>query len=64
RRFFWIWTEGGGPGKDEEALHESVQVEWSKAMAQKKWWEEEVQLLREEMRHVLRFLRWQALWWE
>jgi hypothetical protein len=26
-------------------------------------WEEEVQLVREEMRRVLAFLSWQAQWW-
>jgi hypothetical protein len=26
-------------------------------------WEEEVELLHEEMRRVLAFLRWQAVWW-
>ncbi|KAJ7709331.1 hypothetical protein B0H16DRAFT_1480957 [Mycena metata] len=63
KTFLWIWTGGGGPGEDEEVLHESVRVEWSKAKARKERWEE-VQLLREEMKRVLRFLRWRALWWE
>ncbi|KAJ7884955.1 hypothetical protein B0H13DRAFT_2235322 [Mycena leptocephala] len=64
RYLSWIWTEGGGPGENEKELHESVRVEWSKAKARKERWEEEVELLREEMKHVLRFLRWRALWWE
>ncbi|KAJ7774635.1 hypothetical protein DFH07DRAFT_732672 [Mycena maculata] len=64
KSFSWIWTEGGGPGADEQELHDSVRVEWSKAKAQKERWEEEVELLREEMRRVLRFLRWRAIWWE
>ncbi|KAJ7040223.1 hypothetical protein C8F04DRAFT_948763 [Mycena alexandri] len=64
KTFSWIWTEGGGPGEDEQALHDSVRVEWSKAKARKERWEEEVELLREEMKRVLRFLRWRALWWE
>ncbi|KAJ7197993.1 hypothetical protein GGX14DRAFT_374552 [Mycena pura] len=64
KHFSWIWTEGGGPGEDEAALHDSVRVEWSKAKARKERWEEEVQLLREEMKRVLRFLRWRATWWE
>ncbi|KAJ7749884.1 hypothetical protein B0H16DRAFT_1318981 [Mycena metata] len=62
--FSWIWTEGGGPGEDEAALHDSVRVEWSKAKARKERWEEEVDLLREEMKCVLCFLRWRAVWWE
>ncbi|KAJ7934588.1 hypothetical protein B0H13DRAFT_1855184 [Mycena leptocephala] len=64
RYLSWIWTEGGGLGENEKELHESVRVEWSKAKAQKERWEEEVELLREEMKHILRFLRWWALWWE
>ncbi|KAJ7023334.1 hypothetical protein C8F04DRAFT_1271538 [Mycena alexandri] len=59
KTFSWIWTGGGGPGEDETELHESVRVEWSKAKARKERWEEEVELLREEMKRVLRFLRWQ-----
>ncbi|KAF7351692.1 CxC2 domain-containing protein [Mycena sanguinolenta] len=60
----WIWTEGGGPGENEKELHDSIRVEWSKAKARKERWEEEVELLREEMRRVLCFLRWWAIWWE
>ncbi|KAJ7744427.1 hypothetical protein DFH07DRAFT_963653 [Mycena maculata] len=64
RRLSWIWTEGGGPGVSEQELHDSVRVEWSKAKARKERWEEEVELLREEMKRVLRFLRWRGMWWE
>jgi hypothetical protein len=28
------------------------------------WWKEEVELLQEEMCHVLQFLQWHALWWD
>ncbi|KAJ7724030.1 hypothetical protein B0H16DRAFT_1333756 [Mycena metata] len=75
KTFSWIWTGGGGPGEDEEELHDckfpiefsvatAVRVEWSKAKACKERWEEEVELLREEMKRVLCFLRWCAIWWE
>ncbi|KAJ7687974.1 hypothetical protein B0H16DRAFT_1753198 [Mycena metata] len=57
KTFSWLWTAGGGPGENEEQLHESVRVEWSKAQARKERWVEEVQLLREEMKRVLRMLR-------
>jgi hypothetical protein len=33
----------------------------SKARADR--WHEEVQLVKEEMRHVLAFLEWKAMWW-
>ncbi|KAJ6523687.1 hypothetical protein DFH09DRAFT_1250900 [Mycena vulgaris] len=62
----WIWTAGGvEPSEDDEemALHESVRVEWSRAQARKIRWEEEVTLLREEMRRVLRYLAWLVNWW-
>ncbi|KAJ7711510.1 hypothetical protein B0H16DRAFT_1480294 [Mycena metata] len=61
KTFSWIWTGGGGPGEDEVELHESVRVEWSKAKARNQRWEEEVELLREEMKRVLRFLRWRSV---
>ncbi|KAJ7847056.1 hypothetical protein B0H13DRAFT_2362609 [Mycena leptocephala] len=64
KHFSWIWTDRGGPGENEEEVHESVRIQWSKAKARKERWEEEVELLREEMKRVLRFLRWRALWWE
>ncbi|KAJ7650262.1 hypothetical protein FB45DRAFT_1076655 [Roridomyces roridus] len=56
--FSWIWTVGGGPQEDDnEALHDSVRVEWSKARVRQDRWVEEVELLREEMRRTLRMLR-------
>ncbi|KAJ6509365.1 hypothetical protein C8R47DRAFT_1208549 [Mycena vitilis] len=55
--FSWIWTVNGGPGEDDTQLHESVRVEWSKAKARRDRWVEEVRLLREEMKRVLRMLR-------
>ncbi|KAJ7040106.1 hypothetical protein C8F04DRAFT_948846 [Mycena alexandri] len=69
----WIWTVGGGPGEAEAQLHECkcrlivrepVRVEWSKAKARRDRWVEEVQLLREEMKRVLRMLRWTQGEWE
>ncbi|KAJ7601897.1 hypothetical protein DFH06DRAFT_1351890 [Mycena polygramma] len=64
KTFSWIWTVGGGPGEDEGQLHESVRVEWSKARARRDRWVEEVELLREESKRVLRFLRWVQKEWE
>ncbi|KAK6996601.1 CxC2 domain-containing protein [Favolaschia claudopus] len=60
----WIWTWGGAPEEEEEELREAVRIEWSRAKARRDRWVEEVQHLREEMRRVLRFLQWKALWWE
>ncbi|KAJ7259986.1 hypothetical protein B0H12DRAFT_1069883 [Mycena haematopus] len=61
----WLWTVNGGPGEDNEQLHESVRVEWSKAKARRDRWQEEVEILREEMRRVLRMLHFvQSEWRE
>ncbi|KAK7043444.1 CxC2 domain-containing protein [Favolaschia claudopus] len=57
----WIWTAPGA--LDESMMHESVRVEWCRALARKTRWCEEVMVLREEMRRVLRYLSWQAAWW-
>jgi hypothetical protein len=42
----------------------AIHIEWLKARARKNRWTKEVDLLREEMRRVLRFLEWRAEWWE
>ncbi|KAJ7899713.1 hypothetical protein B0H13DRAFT_2336971 [Mycena leptocephala] len=60
----WIWTAQGSESADEEGLHESMHIEWSRALARKTRWSEEVLLLREEMRRVLRYLDWQARCWD
>ncbi|KAJ7506191.1 hypothetical protein B0H11DRAFT_2220108 [Mycena galericulata] len=60
----WIWTARGALDDSEAELHESLRVEWSRAKARKNRWEEEVVLLREEMRRVLRYLEWQAGVWD
>ncbi|KAJ7035477.1 hypothetical protein C8F04DRAFT_1182381 [Mycena alexandri] len=41
----------------------ALQVEWAKAKARKNRWEEEVNLLREEMRRLLRYLTWETGEW-
>ncbi|KAJ7061573.1 hypothetical protein C8F01DRAFT_1252352 [Mycena amicta] len=59
----WIWTAPGAFDDDEEQLHDSMRVEWARAFARKNRWNEEVMLLEEEMRRVLRYLAWEAGWW-
>lgn len=39
-------------------------MEWLKARARAQRWEEEVRLLREEMRRTLATFSWQATWWD
>ncbi|KAF7294627.1 CxC2 domain-containing protein [Mycena indigotica] len=59
----WIWTAPGAFADEERSLHETMRVEWSRALARKRRWTEEVLLVEEEMRRVLRFLTWEAKWW-
>jgi hypothetical protein len=40
-----------------------LRVEWAKAKARADRCEEEVILLDEEMRRVLQFCQWKAMWW-
>ncbi|KAJ7825687.1 hypothetical protein B0H13DRAFT_2241198 [Mycena leptocephala] len=47
----WIWTA------------RAIRVEWARARARKTRWTEEVMILREEMRRVIRYLGWQVTWW-
>lgn len=42
---------------------QALQVEWAKARARAERWEEEVQLVYEEMRRTIVYCRWKANWW-
>ncbi|KAJ7858228.1 hypothetical protein B0H14DRAFT_3085090 [Mycena olivaceomarginata] len=68
RTMSWLWTVKGTSGDEEpdheKDLHESVRVEWARAKARKTRWVEEAMILEEEMRRTLRYLEWQAVWWE
>ncbi|KAJ7209468.1 hypothetical protein GGX14DRAFT_364154 [Mycena pura] len=61
-RLSWIWSVGGGVSREE--IHDSIRVEWCKARARRDRWYEEVALLREEMKRVLRSLRAAQTEWE
>ena len=65
----WIWS---APRPAQEStndvlgaadLAEGMRVEWAKARARKLRWDEELQLLQEEMRRTVVYLRWKADWW-
>ena len=47
----------------ELALDDSLQVEWAKSQAWKECWEAEVLIIQEEMRRVIMYQQWHALWW-
>ncbi|KAJ7347334.1 hypothetical protein DFH08DRAFT_960674 [Mycena albidolilacea] len=59
----WIWTAPGAFNDKEQYLHGSIHVKWCHACARKVRCSEEVMLLREEMRRVVRYLGWQTAWW-
>jgi hypothetical protein len=64
----WIWLvprihSAPDTGDSEQALDDSLQVEWAKVQARKQRWEEEVLLIHEEMHQVVAFHEWKAQWW-
>ncbi|KAJ6472963.1 hypothetical protein DFH09DRAFT_1343669 [Mycena vulgaris] len=65
-RMSWIWRS---PGVDEgeagaKGMNEALRIEWAKTRARAMRQEEQVDLLEEEMRRILQFLRWKADWWQ
>ncbi|KAG2338570.1 hypothetical protein BDR05DRAFT_978103 [Suillus weaverae] len=68
RHVLWIWMMDGvdcsDEGDNDADVLQGVRIEWCKSRARALQWSEEVELLREEMRRVLRFFTWQAAWWE
>ena len=67
-RASWIWTtpalRSRSTDKDSEDLHAVLRVEWCKAQEQASRWEEEVELVVEEMRRTLVYFKWLARKWE
>ena len=63
----WIWSVSrpinNTADESEEVLNTSLRPEWTKAKARKDRWDEEWQLVQEEMRRVVAYLEWRASWW-
>lgn len=70
----WIWLANprvhdppSGQDDDQDATPEEVnevmRVEWATSFARMERWEEEVELLQEEMRRVVAFLEWKSVDW-
>ncbi|KAJ7033004.1 hypothetical protein C8F04DRAFT_958270 [Mycena alexandri] len=59
----WIWRS---PGVEEGdgGMNEALRIEWAKTRARFLRQCEQLDLLEEEMRRILQFLRWRADWWE
>jgi hypothetical protein len=64
----WIWTtpalSSRSTDDDSEDLHAALRVEWCKAQERASRWEEEVELVVEEMRRTLVYFKWLAHEWE
>ncbi|KAF9018828.1 hypothetical protein BDZ89DRAFT_959732 [Hymenopellis radicata] len=68
RRVSWIWYTPTEiiPGDDDASAYSrntALKIEWCKARARKLRWQEEVELLLEEMRRVVEFHRWSGSCW-
>ncbi|KAK6977461.1 hypothetical protein R3P38DRAFT_3237208 [Favolaschia claudopus] len=63
REVSWIWRSAGTAGTDAE-LEDALRIEWTKARARARRWQEEVDLLEEEYRRVLISLEHEAKHWE
>ncbi|KAG6809103.1 hypothetical protein H0H92_001589 [Tricholoma furcatifolium] len=63
----WIWLVPRLPTETvldtEQQLEDSMRIDWAKAKARLSRWEEEVELVQEEMRRVIQYLAWRAAWW-
>ena len=67
----WIWLSNsnaptGDPAQSTispDEVNEDMRVEWAQCVARADCWEEEVVLLREEIRRVVHFLEWKSRDW-
>jgi hypothetical protein len=56
----WIWNVALDGNTDPDG---ALRVEWAKSQANAERWEEELQLVPEEMRRTLAYFEWSASWW-
>ncbi|KAF8056174.1 hypothetical protein FPV67DRAFT_1432087 [Lyophyllum atratum] len=61
----WIWSAAGVAAQSDgdPELNDALRIEWCRTRARVMRWEEEVDLLQEEMRRVSVYLSWKARWW-
>ncbi|KAG5649732.1 hypothetical protein H0H81_002261 [Sphagnurus paluster] len=62
----WIWLhhDVAADQDTDPSLNDALRIKWCCACARCMRWEEELELLEEEMRHILVFLSWKADWWD
>lgn len=66
----WIWRVARPDGStlsetecDTTEFNDSMRVEWARAKARAERWGEEEQLLEEEMRRTIEYMKWRVKWW-
>jgi hypothetical protein len=64
----WIWLVPQprseiDTNSSEQVFDEGLRVEWSKSQARKMRWEEEVDIIQEEMRRTIVYYEWKQQWW-
>ncbi|KAF8430758.1 hypothetical protein L210DRAFT_3614605 [Boletus edulis BED1] len=60
----WIWLTQGIPTNEDAGLQDTLRIEWTKARARYRRWDEEVHFLLEKICRILTFLEWEAEWWD
>jgi len=63
----WIWLtncKGSALRQSEDEFNNDMRVEWVKMRARVMKWQEEFEIIQEEMRHVLLWFEWKASWWD
>ncbi|KAI0037387.1 hypothetical protein FA95DRAFT_1465870, partial [Auriscalpium vulgare] len=68
REQMWIWKAMPHdardlPGQPENIMCVGLRVDWAKARARVRRWDEEIKLLQAEMPRAVTFLRFKANWW-
>ncbi|RXW13753.1 hypothetical protein EST38_g12102 [Candolleomyces aberdarensis] len=67
RKLSWIWRRVNAADATEEETEqfvtETIRVEWGKSRARAQRYQEEIQLVQEEMDRTLRFFVWKAADW-
>ncbi|KAJ6542872.1 hypothetical protein B0H19DRAFT_1268077 [Mycena capillaripes] len=59
----WIWYASRAEDPSETELVEALRVEWCKAYARMRRWQEDVVLVKEEMRRTIEYGYWSACEW-
>ncbi|KAF7968821.1 hypothetical protein HWV62_29262 [Athelia sp. TMB] len=68
RELSWIWLVPRSADAQRRAatadkVGDSMRVEWAKTLARSDRWDEETQLLLEEMRRIIHYFHWKSKWW-